>query len=108
MIRMLLVATFFAVGALDALPASAVLRRDPCRVVATERGPARRPLFRLRAARAGRNGGLAQSLWVEETGVAVAMPESAAVLEATAAAVSQLPRQDTEVWPQAAALFPAE
>jgi hypothetical protein len=35
-------------------------------------------------------------------------PPLAAVLEATPSAVSPLPREETEVWPQAAALFPAE
>jgi len=108
MFRTIVIATVLAVGVLDESMASAALRGDVCRIAAREAGPAKRPLLRLRAARASRNGRLAQSFPVEAPGVAVDAPTSAAVLEATPPAVSQLPRQETEVWPQAAALFPAE
>ena len=92
------------VGMLDCAPSRAAVWEDACRIAAKESDPARRGLFRRRALRASRNGRLAQGY---PSGAAPEAPR-AAVLEAQPPAVSLLPRQETEVWPQAAALFPEE
>ncbi|MEX2138132.1 MAG: hypothetical protein WD894_02640 [Pirellulales bacterium] len=108
MYRTIVIATVLAVGALEESTASPAMGRDDCRIAAAEAGPARRALLRRRGARANRNGRGAQSFPAAMTEAANETPPIAAVLEATPPAVSQLHRQGTEVWPQAAALFPAE
>jgi hypothetical protein len=103
MFRAMATGIVLAVGMLDFAPSHAAVREDVCRIAAP--GPSRRGLFRRRPLRANGNGRLAQSFPANAT---QEMPPSAAVLEAQSPAVPLLPRQETQVWPQAAALFPAE
>ena len=93
-----------AIGMFDGSAMTAAVRDDGCRMAVAEPGLARRGLLRRRGLRASRNGRLAQGF------PSNAAPElaSPAVLEAKPPTVSLVPRQETEVWPQAAALFPAE
>ena len=104
MFRAMVAGFVLAIGMFGGSPVMAAAHDDACRMAATEPSPARRGLFRRRGLRASRNGRLAQSF-------PTASPEtarSAAVLEAQPLAQPLLPRQETEVWPQAAALFPAD
>lgn len=108
MVRAIVVMTLLAALPLGDSVAYGALRRDVCQIATTDAGPARRALHRLRAARAGRNGLGAQSFPAQTPPTFVVASSSAAVLEATPPALSRVPRQETEVWPQASALFPAE
>jgi hypothetical protein len=104
MFRAIVAGLVLAIGMFDGSLIPAAMHDDACRMAATEAGPARRGLLRRRALRASRNGRLAQGF---PSNAAQEAP-SAAVLEAQPLAQPLLPRQETEVWPQAAALFPAE
>ena len=104
MLRLMLAGIVLAAGMLDNSSAPAAIRDDACRIASADPGPARRGLLRRRALRASRNGRLAQSF----PSVASSETPTAAVLEAQASAIPLLPRQETAIWPQAAALFPAE
>jgi hypothetical protein len=107
MARAALMAMFLWALPVGDLVEAGALRSDTRRIAAAEAGPARRGLFRRRSARANRAWRTAQSFPVDADDHAAELPPGAAVLEATPA-VSQVPHQETEVWPQAAALFPAE
>jgi hypothetical protein len=86
--------------------------RDVCRVATDQRPHPRGILGRRRAARANRSAAAAQSFPAElpdrESDREVELEPKTAVFDAAPSDTPHLPREDTEVWPQASALFPAE
>ena len=82
---------------------------DVCQLAARDGARTKGVLARRRAARVNRNARAAQSFPGDRPASATpAQSDATAILEATPTAAPYLPREATEVWPQASALFPAE
>jgi hypothetical protein len=109
MVRSILFCCALAASALPDSTAVADVCPDACRVAATDGARTKGVLARRRAARASRTATAAKSFPVHPPELDLPTQSNAtAVLDATPSEAPYLPREETEVWPQARALFPAE